>query len=448
MLTVIPCKWPAAATALLLLAACAAPQSRPQKSGPTPTTSAPTTKPLPTPSVEPPDTQAEAPDEEESPWLRMRTRFSMPGCDYHPEVMKWAARYTQTPERFAASWRPAMPFLLLALDEVEKRNLPGEFVLLPYVESTYRPIPSQGQRPAGMWQLMPQTAIDRGLHISDDFDGRLDAIHSTRVALGLIERYDREFGDWRLATMAFNSGEYRVKRELGRRTAGDLRAEELNRFGVSATTHEHLYKLLALSCIISDPERFKVDLPEPDADDYLVAHPLDTGIDLRLVARFANVPPDKLRDLNASWLGNRMPDAAPKQVLIPRNRVDDFLSGIEAVPAPLHRDWKSQRLQHATLLPELAAASQISAETLAAVNDVDIAASIAAGSEILIPGREAVQRTQTSTKSKIHVIRAGDTLSAIARRYDVRISDLQRWNQLRPNAVLRLGARLRLSAPG
>lgn len=446
MLTITPFKWPALASATLLLAACAAPQPR----APKPNEPAPIVKPPTAGSVaavtKPNDTSPESTDQRDSPWQRMRTRFSMPGCDYHSEVMKWAQRYTQTPDRFAASWQAAMPFLLLALDEIEKRHLPGEFALLPYVESTYQPIRTQGQRPAGMWQLMPQTAIDRGLRISSDFDGRLDALQSTRAALALIERYDREFGDWRLATMAFNAGEYRIKRELGRRTASDLRAEELGRFAVSATTHEHLYKLLALSCIVSNPQRFDVNLPAPEEDDYLIAHPLEAEIDLRLVARFANVPLSKLGDFNAAWLGHRMPDAAAKQLLLPRNRIDDFVSGVATVPANLHRDWKTQRLTKAASLMEIAAATQTSVTALAAVNDLDAEASVSAGNEILVPGRDATKLLPATEKAKIHVIRAGDTLSAIARRYAVRLADLQRWNQLRPNAVLRLGARLRLNA--
>ena len=70
-----------------------------------------------------------------------------------------------------------------------------------------------------MWQLDPDTAREEGLLVNADYDARLDILASTTAALALIERYQKEFGDWRLADMAFNSGEYRVKNLLRGRDA-------------------------------------------------------------------------------------------------------------------------------------------------------------------------------------------------------------------------------------
>lgn len=89
-----------------------------------------------------------------------------------------------------------------------------------YVESAYQTLPTKGKGPRGIWQLMAHTAIDRGLQVNRGYDQRLDILASTGVALDLIERYDREFSDWRLASMAFNAGEYRVKARAGRDARG------------------------------------------------------------------------------------------------------------------------------------------------------------------------------------------------------------------------------------
>ena len=83
-----------------------------------------------------------------------------------------------------------MPFLLLVVDEIERRDLPAEFAMLPYVESAYEPVAARGDRAAGMWQLMPDTARAEGLVITADYDGRLDANASTHAALGLVARYE------------------------------------------------------------------------------------------------------------------------------------------------------------------------------------------------------------------------------------------------------------------
>ena len=50
----------------------------------------------------------------------------MQGCDYRPEVQRWARYYTDDARAFVASWKQALPFLLLVADQVEQRDLPGD----------------------------------------------------------------------------------------------------------------------------------------------------------------------------------------------------------------------------------------------------------------------------------------------------------------------------------
>src|SRR5436309_1175542 len=135
-------------------------------------------------------------------------------------------------------------------------------------ESTYTQAGAEGKRlatgrdrAAGIWQLMPDTAREAGLPINRDYDGRLDVYASTLAALDLLERYHEEFGDWRLADMAFNAGEYGIK-DLRGNNSDAPSAAELAHLRAPAHAHEHLAKLLAVSCVVADPERFQVELPE------------------------------------------------------------------------------------------------------------------------------------------------------------------------------------------
>lgn len=429
---------------LSLLVACAATTPRPAA----PATVTPTVPAAPTPTIPATIVHAEiAPaGAAESPWQRIRERFAMPGCDYSAQVMHWAQRFAVHPERFADTWRPAMPFLLLALDDIERRNLPGEFALLPYVESHYQALPGNGQRPAGAWQLMPRTARDQGLRVSHDYDGRLDAIDSTRVALDLLERYDREFGDWRLATMAFNAGEYRVKRELRDRAAATLDATELASLKLSPITHEHLAKLLALACIIADPQRFGVILPEPQAADVLAEQMIEGVVDLRVAARYAGMSFENLQRLNAAQLGERSAPTGPHRLLLPRQQVAQFVAMELTDPKALRGVWRTMKIPRTTALSRIASDATIPATTLALANGLDPEATLTAGTSLLVPGQAAVAHVRASTAgNETHVIRSGDTLSAIAHRYGVRITELLNWNSLHANSVLRLGAHLRLS---
>ncbi|MEZ5463076.1 LysM peptidoglycan-binding domain-containing protein [Dokdonella sp.] len=336
-----------------------------------------------------------------------------------------------------------MPFLLLVVDELERRNLPGEFALLPYVESGYRPLPAKGRGPAGMWQLMGRTASARGLHIGKDYDQRLDAIESTRVALDLIERYDREFGDWRLATMAFNAGEFRVKRQLGNRSIAELDAMELSQLNLSKTTLQHLSRLLAMACIVQQPEEFDADLPAPEEDDFLVQLTPEAPIDMRVAANLLGMSFDALRRFNAAHTASPGQIGPVSSLLVPATRMTEFERNVVLLPKSLLADWHSHRMAPGETLDSLAGSFGLSVQALASANGLAPDSLAASGTRLLVPG----QGREVDGNPATYVVRQGDTLSAIARRHGVKLAQLLRWNNLDKNSILQLDMPLRVRAP-
>ena len=378
-------------------------------------------------------------------WDRLRTRFAMDGCAYSEAVPREALRYTRSPEHFNASWQEAIPSLLLVLSEIERRDLPGEFALLPYVESQYRSLPAKGKGPAGIWQLMSRTAIDQGLHVSDAYDQRLDILASTDVALSLIERYDREFSDWRLASMAFNAGEFRVKRALREVSTTSLDAQRLARLKLTATTHQHLLRLLALSCIVSEPERFGVNLPKETAEDLLVEVTAPAAIDLRLAASLAGLGVTDVLRHNAAWSGQVNPRGPSVRLLLPRMATERLNLALTGFPEDMLGDWHTQHIAAAVPLTDLAATLGIAPDLLAMANRLDPHSQLQPGQLMLLPGAE--RPPNPALDREVHAIKPGDTLSRIARRYRVRLEDLLRWNEMTTRSILRPGSTLRIHAP-
>ncbi|HET9034318.1 MAG TPA: LysM peptidoglycan-binding domain-containing protein [Dokdonella sp.] len=366
-------------------------------------------------------------------------------CDDNQAVLKEARRYTRHPQRFNANWSKAMPLLMLVLEQIERHDLPGEFALLPYVESHYRQLPPSGNGPAGMWQLMGRTAVDQGLKVSRSYDERLDALASTAAAIGLLERYDRQFSDWRLADMAFNAGEYRIKRALGKQLHQQLDSEDLAGLKVSSTTHQHLARLMALSCIINDPQRFSVTLPQPDNGIALQALTLPSAMDLRLAAALAELPLAELLRFNAAWSRQKNPSGPTTRLLLPQQKVANFNFALTKFPPAMLSDWHLQTIDVSTTLDTLASSLETPATLLASANQLDPTQTLHPGKAILLPGRATESESTTSTQT--HTIRRGDTLSAIARHYGVRLADLLHWNALSNTSILRPGAILRVHAP-
>lgn len=436
--------------ACLLLAACG---TAPRK----PTIAAKNAEPAAAPArVESrlPSSAVPAAATELSPWTQLRGRFALPDCDYSADVSQLARWFSADPAGFAESLRQSLPFLLYVSQRVAERGMPGEFALLPYIESNYVPLVSSGDRAAGIWQLLPDTAREAGLRIGSEYDGRLDIVASTDAALGLVESYYDHFGDWRVADMAFNAGPYRIARLLGDAEV-PASAAGLARLRVDAHTHRHLAKLLAVACVVSDPARFEVKLPEPDPGDFLTAVTLPAPLDLQLAARLAGMDATRLRQLNPGYVRGRMPSSGPFHLLLSEAQGRSLTAALDKIPQPLWRDWHEIALHESETVDVLAQVHGIDTNALAAANSLAPDARLAAGTRILLPGRAMAAPATTAVASQqapaagaqVHIVRGGDTLWRIARSEQVSLSDLLRWNDLTRASTLRLGQRLRLQPP-
>jgi membrane-bound lytic murein transglycosylase D len=444
--------------AFLLLAACTVDSPRIESASPAPPS--PPVESAPAPKPEPAHPVVAPVAASESPWPRLRATFELPGCDYNASVQHWTRMYAQNPREFAGSLTDAMPFLLVVMDQLEKHRLPGEFAFLPYLESNYTPIATSGDRAAGIWQLMPDTALENGLPVNADYDGRLDIRASTLTAIDLLRQYHDEFGDWRMADMAFNAGLYKVRTLIGNRPHDGWSARELGRLAVSPGTHDHLAKLLALSCIVSDPARFHVQLPEPGIDDTIALLDLPAPVDLHLAARLAGIEMTRLRQLNPGYIRGRMPAAGPFHLLIPATRRVAFEQTLGKLPQYVWRNWHEVVLKQTETLDLFAMIGDIDATALATINGHQADAQLAPGTRLLLPGLAkdtdiAVAEPAPAAADDVFteppeslVVHAGDTLWDIAHRYGLHVDDLLRWNGLTRNATLRLGQHLLLNEPG
>jgi len=402
-----------------------------------------------------------------SPWPRLRARYAMPGCDYSPTVRQFAAQMASSPTHLSAALKDAMPFLLVVTEQVEKYDVPGEFAFLPWVESSYNMLPARGDGVAGMWQLMPFTARENGLRVDGDYDGRLDVTASSRTALGLLKQYKESFGDWRLANMAFNAGENSVRAALGNRHS--ITPAEIAKLRLNQVNYEHLTKLLAVACIISEPERFRVELPDPEPSDVLAQLELQAPVDLRLAAKLAAIDFGELQHLNPAYIKGRMPDRGPFHLLVPATRRAAVEKALGMLPQYAWQNWREVKLQQPQSLDTLSMAYDVDAAALAQINHVGATTTLPAGTKLMVPGRgieapsaavvavasaaETAQKSSarvtsaSSTKEGTCTVRPGDTLWDIANRYGVRMEDLLHWNRLSRNATLRLGQKLLLNAP-
>lgn len=381
-------------------------------------------------------------------WQDMREGFALPGCGYAPDVEHWIERYAASPTVFARLLDEFLPALEYTHRRVREAGLPSEFALLPIVESHYRPYPAPEHRPAGIWQMIGPTARAFGLRIEPGFDGRLNLAASTDTAVTLLDRYGDYFADdWRLVAFAYNAGEFRVRRALQRHQPGpDF--DSLKGLDLARQSYDYLGKLLALSCLIREPGRYQVQLPTLPEQRRLQPITLQAVIGQSLAKALSGLSDEEFVRYNGGLLHNRTP-GGDWQLLVAAERADQVPQALEQLPHRYRLDWQRRPLQADETLPELARAHDISEQFLHLVNggtDVD------PGEPLWLPGRrdDAVAAAPAPAAGPadgpIHIVRAGDSLWAIARRHGLTVRQLLGYNGLQ-HTRLRPGQRLRLAPP-
>ena len=400
-----------------LLAACATPPTTAPKPGPTVT-------PIPAPSPpasSSPQPQAAAPTstsvDTANVWDKLRGSFAMSDCDADPQIMVWAHRYTQNPQRFEAQMNSALSQLVYVQQVAEKYDVAGEFVLLPWVESQYQPVPGHRNLPAGMWQIVPSTAHVIGLHVDRGYDGRLDTSASTDGIMHMLHDYYNELHDWRLVDYAFNRGEYAVRR-LVQQHGVPPKEPAIPKLPVPRVTREHLTKLLAISCVVRDPSRFNVELPTLPPDQHLETVEVSHGMTISGAANNAGMAPDTLKRLNPA-VHSDMLDANTPHLLMPHLNAEQLRGAMQGAG--------DQNMTGSTSVP------------------ADPPAPVASEDKAPVK-QDSPADTKPSHRGRTHTVRPGESLWQIARNYSTSVSTLQRLNNLHGKA-LKPGQVLKLDAP-
>lgn len=386
-------------------------------------------------------------------WQQMRDGFAMPGCDYTPGIQYWIGRYAASPRRFASTLADMLPAIDYTHRQMRKAGLPSEFALLPIVESHYRPYPGSDSRPAGMWQMVGSTARSTGLTVDSSFDGRLNLAASTESAVALLNRYGDHFNsDWRLVAFAYNAGEHRVKRALEKHEPNQS-FDSLRGLGLSDISYEYLTKLLALSCLIRDPDRYELELPRLDDDQRLVRLDLEGTVGRNLLRALSGMDDDEFARYNAGLLRNHS-DTVKVLPLLATNETADRIDGVvDQLPDRYRTGWQQRRLRDGETIETLASTYDLPAQLLYAINRYE-PESQAAASLVWLPGRAngvaAPERASAAppktAAGDVHVVRSGDSAWTIARRNGLTVQQLLRYNGL-DNPRLRPGQRLRLAPP-
>jgi membrane-bound lytic murein transglycosylase D len=207
----------------------------------------------------------------------------------------------------------AGPYIYYIYAETQARGLPAEIALIPIIESEFNPNDHSDKGATGLWQLMPQTAHDLGIHIKSGYDGRRNVIASTRAALA----YFRDLGvlfksNWYLAIAAYNCGEGKVGSAIhhaGSRNFWDLHLPK--------ETTLYVPKLLAIAAIVKNPKKYGIKLPSLSNGPYFAELKTKTPVNLSQISKKTGIELTTLNTLNPDYKNGKVPKKGPYTLLIP-----------------------------------------------------------------------------------------------------------------------------------
>ena len=382
-------------------------------------------------------------------WERIRSGFAMTDLE-GPLVGVRERWYASQPEYLKRMVERSKLYLYYIVEEVEKRGMPTEIALLPMVESAFNPMAYSRSHASGLWQFIPSTGKTFKLSQNWWADSRRDVVASTNAALDYLQALYEMHGDWHLALASYNFGENGVARAIEKNRKKGL-PTDYQSLKMPPETRGYVPKLQALKNIISNPEAFGASFEPIPNEPYFVTVPTPSAIDIRLAATFAEMSVDELIALNPAINRPMISGPHTQTLVLPADRVDAFRRNLDAYDQPL-TSWQPYTMKGGDNLDRLAAKHAIALSKLKLANGITSRTKVGPGFQLLLPlkgsgvGAEplpAVFRPPVQVATRrgglVHIVRKGETLYGISRRYRVGTDSLLRWNHV---GVLTTGQRL------
>ncbi|SAI73240.1 membrane-bound lytic murein transglycosylase D [Bordetella ansorpii] len=400
-------------------------------------------------------------------WDRIRRGFAIPNLNTDLS-QQWTDYYASHPEAVQRMAQRAGKYLYYIVDEINRRGLPTELALLPFVESAYNPTALSRAQASGLWQFVPATGTHYNLKQDWWRDERRDPIASTNAALDYLEYLFEMQGDWYLALASYNWGEGSVQRAMGKNESAGRPTDYLS-LDMPDETRNYVPKLQAIKNIIANPQKYAVVLPPVGNTPYFTAVSKQRDIDIEVAAKLAEMPLDEFKALNPSFKQPMIRGEHAATLLLPADRVAVFNANLENYKGKLSA-WSVYQVRRGETLASVAKRVGVNEARLRAANELPRRARLVAGQNLLIPASGADGGVQLASLSpspastlkgapavvspsarargarpnvRTHKVRSGDTLYSIARNYGTSVDTLRALNNLKGNN-LKVGSQLRI----
>jgi membrane-bound lytic murein transglycosylase D len=405
-------------------------------------------------------------------WQRIRVGFLLDPLD-SPLVRDQEDWYTNRPEYIKRFVDRGSRYLHYIVEQVEKRNMPTEIALLPVVESAFTPKAYSRAKASGLWQFIPSTGKTYGLTQDWWRDNRNDVVAATDAALNYLQKLHDMFGSWELALAAYNCGEGCVSRAIAYNQKRGLPADYLN-LRLPPETRSYVPKLIAVKNIVLSPVTYGIEIESIPNQPYFTTVEAPAKIDVKVAAKLAGMSEEEFVALNPAH-NKPVAVASTGTLVVPLDKAETFRANLEAYDQPLV-SWTQYPARRGESLDAIARHHGLTYAQLRSANDsvrLDKKGRLRSAGPVLVPMRQAAMTASAAAKAptarvaaltvpaaaaggmarsvaatvaagRTYVVRAGDTVYGIARRFGTAVDTLLALNKLTAASILHPGLQLRL----
>ena len=393
-------------------------------------------------------------------WERIRRGFAMPELA-HELVRDREQWYVTRPDYIFRMTERSRKYLFHIVEELERRDMPTELALLPFIESAFNPQAVSSAKAAGMWQFMPATGKYFELRQNVFRDDRRDVLASTRAALDYLQKLHTMFGDWHLALAAYNWGEGSVARAIAKNKRAGLGTSYVE-LGMPAETRLYVPKLQAVKNIVANPQNFSARLPDIANHPYFQSVDITRDLDVALAAQLAEIPLEDFKALNPSASRPVILAAGTPKILLPWDNAIIFQTNLKARSNGRLASWTAWTAPSTMKVIDAARRVGMHESQFMSINNIPPRMLIKAGSTLLVPRPEGTSKDvpahvadnghmalapEVVLRRSTLKARKGESVATIAKRYKVSAASVAEWNQVASSAVFQAGQQIVVFLP-